>query len=146
MGRLTADPELKTTNSGISVVRFTVAVDRAFSKNNDERKADFIPVTCWRQTAEFVSRYFNKGSMIAVDGRIQTGSYQAKDGSTRYTTEIVADNVSFTGGRRESESSQDGSNQAYSQAPSAPQAPEASYQSGSNSDFQDMPLDDDLPF
>ena len=92
MGRLTADPELRQTPSGVSVTRFTVAVDRGYVKPGEERKADVINVVAWRQTAEFVSRYFQKGSMIAVQGSIQTGSYE-KDGVKRYTFEVSADNV-----------------------------------------------------
>lgn len=101
MGRLTADPELKTTNSGLSVTRFTVAVDRQYQKDK-EKKADFINVVAWRQTAEFVSRYFSKGSMIAVDGRIQTDKYKDKNGNSRTSFQIVADSVSFCGSKKES--------------------------------------------
>ena len=97
MGRLTADPELKTTPNGVSVTSFSIAVDRSYVKSGEERKADFFNIVCWRQTAEFVCRYFSKGSMIAVDGQLQSRSFQAKDGSNRYVVEIVADNVSFTG-------------------------------------------------
>ena len=99
MGRLTANPELKHTPQGIAVTRFTVAVDRAYQKDKEERKADFIDVVCWRGTAEFVTRYFRKGSMIAVTGSIQTGSYE-KDGIRRRTFEIVAEKVSFCGGKK----------------------------------------------
>ena len=102
MGRLTADPELKTTPNGVSVTSFSIAVDRSYVKSGEERKADFFNIVCWRQTAEFVCRYFSKGSMIAVDGQLQSRSFQAKDGSNRYVVEIVADNVSFTGERRDS--------------------------------------------
>lgn len=101
MGRLTADPELKTTNSGMSVTRFTVAVDRQYQKDK-EKKADFINVVAWRQTAEFVSRYFSKGSMIAVDGRIQTDKYKDKNGNSHTSFQIVAENVSFCGSKKES--------------------------------------------
>lgn len=163
MGRLVADPELKTTPTGASVTNFRIAVDRNYVKQGEERKADFIDIVCWRQTAEFVCRYFGKGAMIAVEGQLQTRTYQAKDGSNRYVVEVVADNVSFTGERRESNGNYGnsyGGNQAYNapsyggnQSYSAPapqqtsyQAPQPSYQSGSNNDFQDMPLDDDLPF
>lgn len=152
MGRIVADPELKTTGTGISVTSFRIAVERSYVKSGEERKADFIDVVCWRNTAEFVCRYFGKGSLIAVEGQLQSRTYQAKDGTNRYVVEVVADNVSFTGERRENaggynqpygDSQPYGANQSYHQE--APQAP-ASYQSGSNSDFQDMPLDDDLPF
>ena len=101
MGRLVADPELKTTASGVSVTSFRIAVDRSYTKSGEERKADFFDVVCWRQTAEFVCRYFGKGSLIAVDGELQTRSYQAKDGTNRTVTEVVADSASFTGERRE---------------------------------------------
>ena len=102
MGRLTADPELRQTPSGVSVTRFTVAGDRR-TKSGEDKVADFINVVAWRQTAEFVSKYFNKGSMIAVQGSIQTGSYE-KDGVKHYTFEIVADNVSFCGGKNDGQS------------------------------------------
>lgn len=102
MGRLTADPELKTTNSGLSVTSFCVAVDRRYQKDG-ERQTDFINVTAWRQNAEFVNRYFHKGSMIAVQGSIQTRNYEDKNGNKRTAVEIVADNVSFCGSKSESE-------------------------------------------
>ncbi len=172
MGRLVADPELKTTGSGISVTSFRIAVDRSYVKQGEERKADFIDIVCWRQTAEFVCRYFGKGSMIALEGQLQTRTYQAKDGSNRYVTEVIADNVSFTGERRDqnrdnnsyggqsyggygsqSYSAPSYGNQGFAapaqpsyQAPAAPAPAQPSYQSGSAADFQDMPLDDDLPF
>lgn len=98
MGRLTADPELKTTNNGNNVTSFTVAVDRAFHRD----QTDFINVVAWRQTAEFVTRYFHKGSMIAVQGSIQTRKYQDRNGNSRTAFEIVADQVSFCGSKNES--------------------------------------------
>jgi single-strand DNA-binding protein len=103
MGRLTADPELRKTPAGVSVTRLTVAVDRGYAKQGEERKADFINVVAWRQTAEFVCKYFKKGSMIAVQGSIETGSYE-KDGVKRSTFEINADNVSFCGGKNDGQS------------------------------------------
>lgn len=147
MGRLVSDPELKTTGTGISVTSFRIAVDRNYVKQGEERKADFFDIVCWRNQAEFVCRYFGKGAMIAIDGQLQSRTYQAKDGTNRYVVEVVADNISFTGERRDNSggySQSYGGNQSYQQEASAPQA--ASYQSGANSDFQDMPLDDDLPF
>ncbi|MGN1316544.1 MAG: single-stranded DNA-binding protein [Acutalibacteraceae bacterium] len=138
MGRLTADPELRQTPSGVSVTRFTVAVDRGYVKPGEERKADFINVVAWRQTAEFVSRYFQKGSMIAVQGSIQTGSYE-KDGVKRYTFEVSADNVSFCGSKSES-----GNNGASVTATASSTAP--SFSNGSVDDFAAMADDDDLPF
>ena len=88
MGRLTADPELRQTPNGVAVTRFSVAVDRGYVKAGEERQADFINVVCWRQTAEFVTRYFSKGSMIAVQGSIQTGSYE-KDGVKSLTVRLI---------------------------------------------------------
>lgn len=100
MGRLTKNPELKTTQSSLSVVSFTVAVDRKYQKGG-ERQADFLNVVAWRQTAEFVEKYFAKGSMIAVQGSIQTRKYEDKNGNNRIAVEIVADNVSFCGSKSE---------------------------------------------
>lgn len=141
MGRLVSDPELKTTTSGISVTSFRIAVDRSYVKAGAERQADFIDIVAWRNTAEFVCRNFGKGSLIAVDGQLQSRQYQAKDGTNRTAIEVVADNVSFTGERRDTNAySQPRDN--YSQV--APATP--SYSNGSVDDFQEMPLDDDLPF
>ncbi len=136
VGRLTKDPELRATTSGVSVCSFTVACDRRFVKQGEERKADFITVVAWRQTAEFVTRYFSKGSMIAVQGAIQTGSYE-KDGIKRSTFEIVADNVSFCGSK--SESSTGG-------APRVNDTAASSFSNGSINDFAAVADDDDLPF
>lgn len=105
MGRLTADPELRTTQSGLSVTSFTVAVDRSYAKQGEERQTDFINVVAWRSTADFVSRYFKKGQMIAVQGAIQTRNYEDKNGNKRTAVEIVADSVSFCGGKSESNNS-----------------------------------------
>lgn len=101
MGRLVADPELKTTNSGVSVCSFRIAVDRSYVKNGEQRQADFFDIVAWRSSAEFVCRHFAKGSLIAVDGQLQTRQYQTKDGSNRSAVEVVADNISFTGERKE---------------------------------------------
>lgn len=144
MGRLVSDPELKTTGTGISVTSFRIAVERSYVKSGEERKADFFDIVCWRNTAEFVCKYFGKGSLIAVEGQLQSRTYQAKDGSNRYVVEVVADNVSFTGERREN-SGQASYGNPYSQAYAEP-APAPSYQSGSVDSFQEMPIDDDLPF
>lgn len=102
-GRLTADPELKTTNSGISVCSFTLAVDRDF-KQGDEKVADFIPVTTWRHTAEFVSKYFSKGSMATVQGQLQSRRYEDKEGNKRTAYEVQAQNVYFAGSKRNDQS------------------------------------------
>jgi single-strand DNA-binding protein len=101
-GRLTADPELKTTNSGVSVASFSVAVNRRFgNKNGEEQQADFINVTAWRQQAELVTRYFKKGSSICVVGSIQTRNWTDNDGNKRYATDVVADEVVFVDSKGE---------------------------------------------
>ena len=95
MGRLTADPELRTTTNGTYVTAFSIACQRSFAPKGQERQADFIDIVAWRQTAEFVSRYFRKGSMIAVEGMIQTRTYEDKYGNKRKAVEVVADQVHF---------------------------------------------------
>ena len=99
MGRLTADPELRTTTSGLSVTSFTVAVDR----KGTEKKTDFIDCTAWRKTADFVSTYFKKGQMIAVEGSIQTDNFTDKDGNKRKSVQVTVENVSFCGSKNESQ-------------------------------------------
>lgn len=101
MGRLTRDPEMRKTPQGVSVATFTVAVDRSFVKQGEDRQADFIDIVCWRSTAEFVCKYFQKGSMIALNGSIQTRAYQDKNGNNRKAFEIVADNVHFAGEKKD---------------------------------------------
>jgi single-strand DNA-binding protein len=96
MGRLVRDPELKTTQSGIAMCRFSVAVDRQYSKG-EEKQADFFDVTVWRNTAEFVSKYFTKGKMIHIEGRLQNNNYTDQNGVKHYSTAIIADNVAFCG-------------------------------------------------
>lgn len=103
MGRLTADPELRTTPAGVSVTSFTIAVDHSFVKQGEERQADFINCVAWRGTADFVAKYFQKGSLIAVDGSIQTRRYQDKDGHNRTAFEVVVDNVHFAGSKEKAE-------------------------------------------
>lgn len=99
MGRLTRDPELRRTGNGIAVASFTVAVDRDFAADGQEKETDFIDCVAWRYTGEFVSRYFAKGNMIVVSGRLQIRSWTDKDGNTRRAAEVVADNVYFGEGR-----------------------------------------------
>lgn len=101
MGRLVSDPELKTTAAGISVTTFRIAVDRDYVKKGGERQADFFDIVAWRSTAEFVCRNFTKGSLIAIDGQLQSRQYQTKAGENRTVIEAQADTVSFTGERRE---------------------------------------------
>ena len=102
IGRLTADPELRQTQSGVASCRFTVAIDRKYAdKNSGERQSDFITCVAWRQTAEFVAKYFTKGKLIAVEGSLRNNNYQDKNHSdvTHYTTEVQVDNVEFVGGK-----------------------------------------------
>lgn len=98
MGRLTADPELKQTYNGVSVLSFCIAVDRPYSKDGNQQ-ADFINIVAWRQTAEFVSKYFSKGQMIALEGCIQTRPYEDKNGNNRIAFEVIARRVCFCGGK-----------------------------------------------
>lgn len=137
MGRLTADPELKTTPSGVSVTSFCVAVDRKYAKQGEERQTDFIYVVAWRQTADFVTRYFRKGSMIAVQGSIQTRSYEDKNRNKRTAVEIVADSVSFCGSKNDSNESFE------TQASNYAQSKQNGGFSVNNEEFEE---DDMLPF
>ena len=152
MGRLTADPELRTTGNGIGVCGFTVAVDRNYRPEGEERQTDFINVVAWRKTADFVSRYFRKGQMIAVQGSIQTRNYEDRNGNKRTAVEIVADNISFCGSKAETGAC--GQN-AGAPAPSGnPAPPVPAYQQGSGAgvsnatpdDFSQVEMDDELPF
>ena len=97
MGRLVADPELRTTQSGTNVCSFRIACDRNFARQGEQRQADFIDIVAWRQQAEFVSKYFQKGSLIAIEGSLQTRQYQDKQGNNRTAVEVVANNINFAG-------------------------------------------------
>ncbi len=99
IGRLARDPEMRTTGSGTNVTRFTIAVTRTYQDQNGERTADFINCVAWRRQAENIAKYCTKGTQIAVEGRIQTGSYDTQDGTKRYTTDIICDNVTFLGSK-----------------------------------------------
>ena len=123
IGRLTADPELRRTQSDLAMTRFSIAVDRSYTKQGEERQADFINVVAWRQTAEFICKYFAKGQRIALTGRIQTGSYTDKDGNKRSTFDVVAENVEFCEPKKTSKPAVD-----------------------ADEGFKDLPTDDDLPF
>lgn len=149
VGRLTADPEVRKTNSGLSVCQFTVALDRIGGKNAEpgQQTADFPQVVAWRQSADFIGQYGHKGDMVAVEGRIQTRTYDRQDGSKAYITEVVANRVELTGGKRSS-----GNNEGYQQ-----QAPVQQPQSNFSNPSQATPYqadttvpldisDDDLPF
>ena len=105
IGRLTRDPEMRTTPSGVATTSFTIAVQRNYANAQGDREADFISCVAWRKQAENIAKYCSKGSQVAVEGRIQTRNYDAQDGTKRYVTEVIADNVSFLGGRSTSSES-----------------------------------------
>ncbi len=146
MGHMTADPELKQTTSGISVCSFSIGVNRRYSKaDQGQQSVDFINIVAWRQQAEFVSRYFKKGSSIIVCGSIQTRNWTDNNGQKRYVTEVVADEVSFGAPAASSQSGGErpqGGGQGYT--PSAYGAP--SYNSTGSAEFEEIPGDESLPF
>ena len=154
MGRLTRDVDLRQTPSGVSVARFSIAVNRRFAGKDAQQTADFINCVAWRQTGEFISRYFHKGSMIAVVGSLQSRSWDDKDGKRQYSTEVSVEEAYFTGSRTEA-GGQGGYGQSFDSGYQAPQqsAYAAPKQEPSfDNDFEDMDFgsidgsEDDLPF
>ena len=145
MGRLTKEPELRQTPNGVSLARFSIAVNRRFAKEG-QQQADFINCIAWRQTGEFISKYFQKGSMIAVVGSIQSRSWDGQDGKKQYATEVVVNEAYFTGGKKE--------NNGYTQQP-MPNNPQPGAQQSMDDftnhldnmgfDYEEL-NDDDLPF
>lgn len=136
-GRLTADPELKQTSQGTPVTTFTIAIDRRYARNGDsQQKADFISTVAWRQTAEFICKYFRKGSSICVTGTIQTRSWTDANGQKRYATEVVVDEASFV------DSKSDAPRNDYI----ADAAPSFATQPAEAPKFEELSNDDDLPF
>ena len=117
MGRLTKDPEMRRTGSGVAVTSFTIACDRDFKGNSGEKETDFIEITAWRNTAEFVSKYFTKGRMAVVSGRLQIRSWTDKDGNKRKSAEVVADNVYFADSKKEESSGYQPGSNAQNYAP-----------------------------
>ena len=142
MGRLTRDPELRSTQSGVSVASFRIAVDRDFGRGeNGEKQTDFIDVVAWRQTGEFVARNFHKGSMAAVSGRLQIREYTDRDGNRRTAAEVVADNVYFGESRRDGAPAGDSSYEnrgSYNKPAPAPSYPDTG--------FSEVADDGELPF
>lgn len=138
MGRLAHDPELKHTRSGTAYTSFCLAVERNYSRQGEERQTDFIDCEAWRQIAEFICKYFTKGQMIALSGSIQTGAYTDRDGNKRKTVRVRADEVSLCGGKNERKPAEP--------KPAATPMPDSYYSSGNDADFQELPVDDDLPF
>ena len=147
MGRLTRDPELRHTQSGTAVASFTLAVDRDFKdKNTGERATDWIDVVAWRQTAELVSRYFSKGRMAVVEGRLQIRDWTDKEGNKRRSAEVIADSVYFGDSKREGGS---GGQESYSGGYGGYSAPAGGYpaQPDPDSEFEVLTTDDgNLPF
>lgn len=134
LGRMVKDAELKYTPSNVAVASFTVAVDRKFAKQGEEKQADFINVVAWRNTAEFVSKYFTKGQMIALCGSIQVRNWEDSEGNKHYVTEVIADEVYFAG-KKEADAT-----------PKAAAKPSANLQALAQNDFVEVEQDDDLPF
>jgi len=139
MGRLVATPELRNTQTGRSVTSFRLAVDRGYAKPGEQRQADFIDCVAWGTSAEFISKYFQKGSMIAVTGSIQTRNYEDKNGNKRTAVEVLVNQASFCGSK--SETGTGGYQAPVAAAPAAP-----SFATGSDGDFEEISGDDDLPF
>ena len=133
-GRLTADPEIKTTPSGVSVANFSIAVQRAY-RSGEEPITDFINIVAWRQTADFICKYFKKGSMIGIEGAIQTRRYQDKDGNNRTAFEVVANNVQFVESKRNNDVNVIVEND-----------PLVSFNEKVKENFTEITSDDDLPF
>ena len=141
MGRLTRDPELRRTGTGTAVTSFSLAVDRDFKSQSGEKETDFIDIVAWRSTAEFVSKYFTKGRMAVVEGRLQIRDWTDKGGGKRRSAEVVADNVYFGDSKRDG-----GDSSGYSAAPAYKNAAPSNFNAG-GSDFAEIGEDDgELPF
>lgn len=138
VGRLTDNPELRHTNSNISVTRFSIAVDRAY-RSGEERQTDFINIVAWRQTAEFITTYFKKGQRIGIEGSLRMNRFTDKDGNNRTAYEVVVNNAHFVENKR------DGGN-AGGFAPAETQAAPQSFSNSDSGDFAEIASDDDLPF
>ena len=149
MGRLVADPQLRQTTTGKNVASFRIACDRGRRDANGQNQADFFDVVAWERSAEFVCRYFQKGSLIAVDGRLQSRQYQDKNGNNRQAVEIVAQNINFTGPKSQNQGMGAPAISApapaeYARPAAQPAAP--AYSAGSNDDFALIEDEGDLPF
>ena len=140
MGRLTRDVELRRTGSGVAVASFTIAVDRDYKPEGGEKETDFIDIVAWRQTGEFVSKYFSKGRMAVVDGRLQVRKWKNKDGENRYSTEVIAEHVYFGDSKKDSSS---GNN--YGQQNGGYNVPASGDYSANNFDMLEDD-DSELPF
>ena len=149
MGRLVAAPELRTTQQGTNVCTFRIACERSYTQKGQQRQADFVDIVAWGKTAEFICKFFQKGSMIAVDGSLQTRHYQGKDGSNRTAVEVVASNISFAGAKaadKPAAASYDQQTKNHvQQAKAAQNAPQPAYTQGMD-DFAVINDTDNLPF
>lgn len=151
LGRITHDLEVRQTPSGTAVLQFTVAVDRNYSKDGGEKQTDFINCVAWRQTAEFIGKWFSKGRMIAVDGRLQTRTYEDKNNTKHYLTELIVENANFTGEPKQGGGNFNGQNSGF-----ANQYQQTAQQNngfngdaqnvGDLSEFEDVLSDDGVPF
>lgn len=145
IGRLVADPELRTTPAGVNVCQFRIACDRNFARQGEQRQADFVDIVAWRAQADFVCKYFSKGSLIAINGRIQTRNYQDKNGNNRTAFAVVAENINFGGSKGTSSAKVDDGGEAAPRSEAWPKAdPPANY--GGVDDFAVIDDNDDLPF
>ena len=145
MGRLVADPELRTTPAGVNVCQFRIACDRNFARQGEQRQADFVDIVAWRAQADFVCKYFSKGSLIVINGRIQTRNYQDKNGNNRTAFAVVAENINFGGSKGTSSAKVDDGGEAAPRSDAWPKAdPPANY--GGVDDFAVIDDNDDLPF
>ena len=145
MGRLVADPELRTTPAGVNVCQFRIACDRNFARQGEQRQADFVDIVAWRAQADFVCKYFSKGSLIAINGRIQTRNYQDKNGNNRTAFAVVAENINFGGSKGTSSAKVNDGGEAAPRSEAWPKAdPPANY--GGVDDFAVIDDNDDLPF
>lgn len=145
MGRLVRDPELNQTTNGIAVCRFTVAVNRPYQKDK-EQQADFINVTAWRGTAEFVSKYFSKGSIIIVEGKLQNNDYADKEGVKHYSMQVMADNVNFGGSKSDSNSASQVESNSNAIAQTVEGASDNPIGVGDLSEFEEILSDGEIPF
>jgi single-strand DNA-binding protein len=133
IGHLTADPELKQTPNGVSTCRFSIGVSRKYTKQGEQPKSDFPQIVAWRNTAEFIAKYFKKGNAICIVGQIQTDTYEAQDGSKRYVTEVVAEEANFVEKKSDS-------------APAPASAPAYTAPAQQSANFEEVKDDGDLPF
>lgn len=150
MGRLVADPELRTTQQGTNVCTFRIACERSYTQKGQQCQADFVDIVAWGKTAEFICKFFQKGSMIAIDGSLQTRNYQDKQGNKRTAEEVVANNISFAGAKaadKPAAASYEQQTSNHVQQANATQiAQQPAYTQGSMDDFAVINDNDDLPF